>query len=205
MCIVVARLHYALTSETRMSTMRPRNKVRFLKWIAAFLCVLIFAGWSGSLAFFVDADLSPAGNTGGPRILFSMGCIGLSWDQNQVNDPWESCRRLLQASRWSSISIDADLVSLKAQLREMFGLPKFYRQRFRGEASMLLIPLWPMLVIGGAITFLLWRRGRGIILADCCRDCGYNLTGNVSGRCPECGVPCCSEGMTVGTPSGDRP
>jgi len=22
----------------------------------------------------------------------------------------------------------------------------------------------------------------------CCRICGYNLTGNVSGRCPECGT-----------------
>jgi len=22
-----------------------------------------------------------------------------------------------------------------------------------------------------------------------CRECGYNLTGNVSGRCPECGTP----------------
>ena len=23
----------------------------------------------------------------------------------------------------------------------------------------------------------------------CCRECGYNLTGNVSGVCPECGTP----------------
>lgn len=23
----------------------------------------------------------------------------------------------------------------------------------------------------------------------CCQHCGYNLTGNVSGRCPECGTP----------------
>jgi hypothetical protein len=23
-----------------------------------------------------------------------------------------------------------------------------------------------------------------------CLVCGYNLTGNVSGRCPECGTPC---------------
>ena len=23
-----------------------------------------------------------------------------------------------------------------------------------------------------------------------CTECGYNLTGNVSGRCPECGSPC---------------
>jgi len=26
-----------------------------------------------------------------------------------------------------------------------------------------------------------------------CRSCGYNLTGNVSGRCPECGQPIAAE------------
>jgi hypothetical protein len=30
-----------------------------------------------------------------------------------------------------------------------------------------------------------WRRGR----PGACRVCGYNLTGNVSGVCPECGAP----------------
>jgi hypothetical protein len=26
---------------------------------------------------------------------------------------------------------------------------------------------------------------------DCC-ECGYDLTGNISGRCPECGTPIAS-------------
>jgi hypothetical protein len=30
-----------------------------------------------------------------------------------------------------------------------------------------------------------WRRPR----PGCCQGCGYDLTGNVSGRCPECGRP----------------
>lgn len=29
---------------------------------------------------------------------------------------------------------------------------------------------------------------RGIVEYPICSSCGYNLTGNVSGRCPECGV-----------------
>ncbi|HEY2584323.1 MAG TPA: hypothetical protein VGI81_01010 [Tepidisphaeraceae bacterium] len=33
-----------------------------------------------------------------------------------------------------------------------------------------------------------WRRAR-CREADECRACGYNLTGNVSGVCPECGTP----------------
>lgn len=32
------------------------------------------------------------------------------------------------------------------------------------------------------------RRRSGDLPA--CEECGYNLTGNLSGRCPECGAPC---------------
>jgi hypothetical protein len=32
----------------------------------------------------------------------------------------------------------------------------------------------------------LWRTRRG----NRCFECGYDLTGNLSGRCPECGTPC---------------
>lgn len=39
----------------------------------------------------------------------------------------------------------------------------------------------------GVLAYLAWRR-RGLRLADACR-CGYRLTGNTSGVCPECGLP----------------
>ncbi|MCC6360359.1 MAG: hypothetical protein IT450_16585 [Phycisphaerales bacterium] len=42
--------------------------------------------------------------------------------------------------------------------------------------------LWVFAVIG---TFL--PRGRVPSAANSCSSCGYDLTGNVSGRCPECG------------------
>jgi hypothetical protein len=34
-----------------------------------------------------------------------------------------------------------------------------------------------------------YRESRRKALVGCCRKCGYNLTGNVSGVCPECGMP----------------
>ena len=53
--------------------------------------------------------------------------------------------------------------------------------------------LWPLVVLFGAypVTVLLrgpirrWRRRR----QGLCPRCGYNLTGNVTGVCPECGEP----------------
>jgi hypothetical protein len=49
-------------------------------------------------------------------------------------------------------------------------------------------PLWTpaCLAMAGAVFF--WRRSRPRTLPEC-SSCGYNLTGNTSGVCPECGVP----------------
>lgn len=46
------------------------------------------------------------------------------------------------------------------------------------------VPLWSLLLFFGAATWLL--RSKRIAPGHCTR-CGYDLTGNVSGRCPECG------------------
>jgi hypothetical protein len=49
------------------------------------------------------------------------------------------------------------------------------------------VPLWlPLLVIGTPTACMFWRRHRRIPPGHC-RRCGYNLMGNVSGICPECG------------------
>ena len=37
------------------------------------------------------------------------------------------------------------------------------------------------------IVGLPFRLVRNIPLPGCCRSCGYDLTGNTSGVCPECG------------------
>jgi hypothetical protein len=51
------------------------------------------------------------------------------------------------------------------------------------------LPYW-LLLTGAAIpTTWLWRRRRRRYSPGKCRECGYNLTGNTSGRCPECGTP----------------
>ena len=49
------------------------------------------------------------------------------------------------------------------------------------------IPLWIPLLAVALPTVWLWRRDSRH-LPGLCRYCGYNLTGNVSGVCSECGT-----------------
>jgi hypothetical protein len=50
------------------------------------------------------------------------------------------------------------------------------------------VQLWLPLVCAGVLTAVLWWLDRRRIPPGHCRKCGYDLTGNVSGRCPECGT-----------------
>jgi hypothetical protein len=55
-------------------------------------------------------------------------------------------------------------------------------------SRMLYVPLWLPLIVLAIPTAILWWLDRRRRLPGHCRRCGYNLTGNVSGRCPECGT-----------------
>ncbi len=55
------------------------------------------------------------------------------------------------------------------------------------------VPLWPPTIL--LLIFVVWKSLlRKVWLAwrfpNSCTSCGYNLTGNVSGVCPECGTDC---------------
>jgi hypothetical protein len=50
------------------------------------------------------------------------------------------------------------------------------------------IPFWCVFLPVGIPTAFLWYRDRRPPKGHC-RNCGYDLTGNVSGVCPECGQP----------------
>lgn len=49
----------------------------------------------------------------------------------------------------------------------------------------LLCPLWLPLGVVAAVSIWMRRRRHR---AGCCETCGYDLTGNLSGQCPECGT-----------------
>lgn len=49
------------------------------------------------------------------------------------------------------------------------------------------IPLWIPVLAMAVPTVWVWRRDRRVP-PGYCQSCGYNLTANVSGACPECGT-----------------
>jgi hypothetical protein len=57
------------------------------------------------------------------------------------------------------------------------------------------IPIWFVVLMLAVIPWIGWRklRRRRLLARNqvhlLCRGCGYNLTGNTSGVCPECGMP----------------
>jgi hypothetical protein len=65
-----------------------------------------------------------------------------------------------------------------------YGLwPDWYREPTLGSLS---IPIWLLFFAVGVPTAFLWYLHRRRPTPGFC-PCGYNLTGNMSGACPECG------------------
>src|SRR5262249_12042127 len=56
-----------------------------------------------------------------------------------------------------------------------------------------IIPLYIPISLSLVPAIILWRRDQRRIRPGHCR-CGYDLTGNVSGACPECGTGCKAAG-----------
>lgn len=63
------------------------------------------------------------------------------------------------------------------------------------------VPLWPFWAVSGFLGACFWYSDWRTVKPYNCRDCGYDLTGNVSGRCPECGASCMPDKRRG---SGDR-
>lgn len=54
-------------------------------------------------------------------------------------------------------------------------------------STLVAAPLWMLFVVFVIPTVLLWYFDCRSFAPGSCAKCGYNLAGNVSGQCPECG------------------
>jgi hypothetical protein len=67
-----------------------------------------------------------------------------------------------------------------------WGAPSFETGRLPGYSS-LYLPSWLLILSTFVISAVLWFRCRFRDGSNRCNRCAYDLTGNVSGVCPECG------------------
>ena len=110
------------------------------------------------------------------------------------------------AEQWAPL-----VTSQRRQLTML--IATFARQRgvlgFFGHVSMrpdrevvVRFPLWfLLLLVIAATTRVIWWKRRARPPAHCAR-CGYDLTGNVSGICPECGTAIDGRGRATSTKEG---
>jgi hypothetical protein len=132
--------------------------------LGTIVCVVIAAAWAGSLRwwFYYSTD----------DYLYSLsrGCAHIS-----VNAP-----DLFRGFAWIGKSSQPEFSGLHVVVLYP------YVEWVPGSTSSVSIPLWMPFLAVGIPTAILWRR-RGRVWLGHCRECRYDLTGNVSGVCPECG------------------
>ncbi|MHC4066865.1 MAG: hypothetical protein ACYSUI_20505 [Planctomycetota bacterium] len=160
-----------------MSWRRPSRLRRVLKWAGLGVCVVIVAAWGVS----IRCHLAYAGCKHVVALLQGQvryayhpdGVAGHGWYVN--TGTWEILKRATVEGNIGKVEL----------LQAWLGLHLPYTSRERSE-SIYKCPFGLLLVVAAIPTAILWRRDRRPP-KGCCQGCGYNLRGNVSGVCPECG------------------
>ena len=163
---------------------RLSRKLRVCKWIGTVGCVLIAAEFvvSGSWLFFgrwtpgMDVVRGKAfvqtADFNSYVVRLYRGYFDLSRDV--VNN---TCN----ATQWEVYGGNSEWFVFHEGL-----LP---RLSYWGHPG-LLLPLWLPFLALLLPTLWLWRRDRRKPRPGFCPVCDYNLTGNTTARCPECGTSC---------------
>ena len=190
-------------------TMPKRSRFRrILKWTGAgtclSLCAIIVASWHWEFGY--TLVLGPSSKDGACDIYdihfvkSSVRIIEMRLSSDSFN--WVSGwylhvdkpapNSLVQESRLS-LRLPWKLPIFNLLKGWGFAVPLWFPLLLAGLPTLQRIPLWIPLLLTGVPTLLLFRRSRPLPGPLDCRACGYNLTGNVSGKCPECGEPCDAE------------
>jgi hypothetical protein len=181
----------------------PRSRTRrVLKWTGTLVCVLILGVWVCSGWCLVR--LGVVGGiirtfAGGPRIPNPHESIKIGGGGFSVTYIPLSLREDFARQHTSEKDRPEELPPFyfESHFADAGGpyfwmwLPSFYTVgTFQRTIN---VPCWIPFVLLAVPTALLWYRARRPIPPGHCQKCGYDLTGNVSGRCPECGTPVRSE------------
>ncbi len=150
----------------RMRYRRPSRLRRVAKWVGLGMCVVILCLWVASFWFIIVCGAGPV-LTHGQVIIRPLIRGGGSFIMKPYSDlpgyvwprTWWRRSGLVWPRTWGPIP---------------------------GRRG--IIPLWMPFCTIAIPTAILWRRDQRPRKGHCLH-CGYNLTGNESGVCPECATP----------------
>ena len=161
--------------------MRYQRVRRVFKWVVTALSAFLLVVW----IVIANLQLAYLWRTG--QITLANGCFFLHQGTQTINS----------SSAWVGPMGPDPMVPSRA--RWGLVLPSWDRtlwiSRQAGSASVsrgvnldVRVPIWLPLVlsVSPALVLWLWRDRRPGV--GWCQECGYNLAGNTSGRCPECGI-----------------
>jgi len=157
--------------------MRRRSRTRrVLKWVALVGCVLLISAWAISIQYNIMVGWKKW------KLTLLDGQLWL-WEWRAPDEMCTGFRSYVETRDPSFHTYGLTWVK--------GGLCPWIGGNRRWSA-----PLWLPLMLGIVPTAILWYRDRRPPKGHC-QACGYDLTGNVSGVCPECGE-------ATGEVTGDR-
>jgi hypothetical protein len=152
---------------------RLRRTGRILKWAGLVLSLAIISVWASSLLW--NFGYSAIKNQ---RSFFSSITGGAVLHHSSPCRYNPGIARAFEFFKWrlEKRCTEPELIYLA---------PKCYlTSTYRNVC----LPLWIPFLLIAVSTAILWWLDHRHIPVHCCQVCGYNLTGNVSSVCPECGT-----------------
>lgn len=143
------------------------TRLRLLKWIGASACLFL----------------------GVISVTSALWCIGIqsgAWVttiQNGQITAWRARGRNWEQPPIYIIPMERSWQEGSEAWTSYWAWPKW---DIDGYNIRVVVPLWVLWILLGVPTAFLWCAGRRRACPGRCR-CGYDLFGNTSGRCPECG------------------
>ena len=119
-------------------------------------------------------------------VLIAAAFVASAWCWIVIQVPWRHGPALYLIAGSASVVAD-EMLSIPVLIeRSSLGLSRW--NDWGGELWVYLdVPLYAVFAAVAVPTLLVWRFSPKPVDPGCCR-CGYDLTGNESGTCPECGI-----------------
>lgn len=157
---------------------RNRSKRHaLLMWLAGILCVL------NVVAFVASIWLEITWTTKAGDRQWTVGFARGAWIVLRIEAP--------RFADWPPKTDDGWVFAVASDDIRLNWLPSVETSTstvLRLNLVIVSVPLWIPAVLFGGLAMVLWYRRQKNVGPGHCQECGYDLTGNVSGTCPECGM-----------------